>query len=384
MAKADIETLSSIIDDIYDCVLNPDGWSGALGRVTQAMGAAYTSLSLAHAVNSQHRMAAQSPWDPLQLRKLVENFSPDQIPGLLPVITGDVDLPRSTLSCMSESAFHATPFYRDWVRPQGLGEACLTKFVHTPDRLGIMACTMYTKRTVVTAEELRFLALISPHVRRAALIGDLLDQTKIMAGLYRSALDNIATPVFFTNATGHILYANMEATNMLSANGHLYSRGGTLHAQNAVVDHALLAAIASTSDTNISIGARGIGLPISEPGQPPAVAYVLPLSEGSARAAFRPACAAIFVSTTTSASPMPEAVLTSLFDLTPTEARVLLCIGSGMSAAKTVHALGMKENTLKTHLGRIFAKTNTLRQADLVKLINDIGTPLAQGSATLE
>jgi DNA-binding CsgD family transcriptional regulator/PAS domain-containing protein len=384
MAKLDVETLSSIIDDIYDCVLNADGWTGALTRVTQTMDAAYTSLSLAHAVNGQHRMAAQSPWDQSQLRKLVETFGPDQIPGLLPVITGDVDLPRSTLSCMSEGAFHATPFYQDWVKPQGLGEACLTKFVHTPDRLGIMACTMFAKRAVVTAEELRFLALISPHVRRAALIGDLLDQTKIIAGLYRSALDNIATPVFFTNAVGHILYANAEAAQLLSTNVHLHSRGGTLHAQNPVVGQALLAAIASTSGANISIGTRGIGLPISKPGQPPAVAYVLPLSKGTARAEFRPACAAIFVSTTTSASPMPESVLTTLFDVTPTEARVLLCIGSGMSAAKTVHMLGMKENTLKTHLGRIFAKTNTLRQADLVKLINDIGTPLSQGATALE
>ncbi|RVD15145.1 helix-turn-helix transcriptional regulator, partial [Mesorhizobium sp. M4B.F.Ca.ET.017.02.2.1] len=116
--------------------------------------------------------------------------------------------------------------------------------------------------------------------------------------------------------------------------------------------------------------------------RPPAVAYVLPLTEGPARAAFRPACAAVFVSTTTSASPLPEAVLTTLFDLTPAEARVLLRIGSGLSAPRSAVALGIGENTLKTHLNRIFAKTGTRRQADLVKLISDMGAPLAGPEST--
>ena len=116
--------------------------------------------------------------------------------------------------------------------------------------------------------------------------------------------------------------------------------------------------------------------PAAAAGAPPAVAYVLPLSQGTARAAFQPACAAVFVSTTTAASPLPEAVLTTLFDLTPAEARVLVTVGSGLSSAKSVEALGVSENTLKTHLSKIYAKTGTSRQADLVKLVADIGAPL--------
>jgi DNA-binding CsgD family transcriptional regulator len=87
------------------------------------------------------------------------------------------------------------------------------------------------------------------------------------------------------------------------------------------------------------------------------------------------------VSTTTSSSPLPEAVLATLFDLTPAEARVLLLIGGGLSASKSALSLGIGENTLKTHLNRIFAKTNTKRQADLVKLVSDIGSPLATHQA---
>jgi DNA-binding CsgD family transcriptional regulator len=74
---------------------------------------------------------------------------------------------------------------------------------------------------------------------------------------------------------------------------------------------------------------------------------------------------------------LPEAVLTTLFELTPAEARVLVTIGSGSSPAKTAITLGVSENTLKTHLNRIYAKTGRARQADLVKLVSEIGTPLA-------
>ena len=164
---------------------------------------------------------------------------------------------------------------------------------------------------------------------------------------------------------------------MLSADAPIQSRSGVLQSQNPTMGGALLTAIAAAANADITLGARGIGLPISGAGQSPAVAYVLPLTAGTARAAFSPARAAVFVSTTISATPIPEAVLITLFDLTPAEARVLLKIGSGVGATATALALGIGENTLKTHLNRIYAKTGTSRQPDLVKLIADIGAPLS-------
>jgi DNA-binding CsgD family transcriptional regulator len=53
--------------------------------------------------------------------------------------------------------------------------------------------------------------------------------------------------------------------------------------------------------------------------------------------------------------------------------------GKGLNPSQTATLLGISENTLKTHLNRIYAKTGRSRQADLVKLVADIGTPLATG-----
>ena len=376
MERLSGEVLSSIVGDIYDCVLDPEGWTGVMVRITETMDAAYSTIALANIEGNHGRFAARSPWDAEQMRVLQEDYDFDAIPGLKAVVVGDVDTPVATLSHMSEAELQQTPFFQNWAKPQGLREGCIIKFVHTQDRIGLMGCTTRADREIISVEEQRFMALLSPHLRRASLIGDLLDQARVTASLYRQALDHLAVAVVLTGANGSIIHANGAAQQMFSAQGPILSRHGLLQAQNTAVVLALQEAIANAASADASIGSRGIGLPISAPGQPPAVAYVLPLTEGTARAAFRPACAAVFVSTTTSASPLPEAVLTTLFDLTPAEARVLLRIGSGLSASRSAVSLGIGENTLKTHLNRIFAKTGTRRQADLVKLISNMGVPL--------
>jgi DNA-binding CsgD family transcriptional regulator len=40
-------------------------------------------------------------------------------------------------------------------------------------------------------------------------------------------------------------------------------------------------------------------------------------------------------------------------------------------------ALGIASSTVKTHLGRVYDKTGTARQADLVKLVAGFTSPLA-------
>lgn len=374
------EQLSSIIGDIYDCAFNPDGWVSVLNRITAATDAAYTTIALASTRDSHGRFAAHSSWDADQMRLLQVEYGFDDIPGLKPAVTGDIDTPLTTLSCLSEPELRATRFYREWAGPQGLREGCMVKFVDTSDRIGLLGTSIYADRDVISGEEQRFLALLSPHLRRAALIGDLLDQARVMGHFYRETLQALSTPILFTDAEGGLLYANASAERMLSAEAPIFSRGGILQPQNPARSGALLTAIAAASSADVKLGARGIGLPISGVGEKPAVAYVLPLTAGTARAAFRPARAAVFVSTTISTTPIPEAVLITLFNLTPAEARVLLKVGSGVGMAATALSLGINENTLKTHLNRIYAKTGTSRQHDLVKLIADIGAPLVESA----
>jgi DNA-binding CsgD family transcriptional regulator len=70
-------------------------------------------------------------------------------------------------------------------------------------------------------------------------------------------------------------------------------------------------------------------------------------------------------------------VVTKCFGLTKAEARTLDHLAKGLSVAAAATALSLSVNTVKTHLQNIFAKTGTARQKDLMKLVDDLRSPLA-------
>jgi DNA-binding CsgD family transcriptional regulator len=73
-------------------------------------------------------------------------------------------------------------------------------------------------------------------------------------------------------------------------------------------------------------------------------------------------------------------VFATLYDLTPSEARVLLKIGEGQTVTAAALELGVSENTVKTHLARVFQKVGVNRQPDLVAIVAALRPPVALGS----
>jgi DNA-binding CsgD family transcriptional regulator len=69
-------------------------------------------------------------------------------------------------------------------------------------------------------------------------------------------------------------------------------------------------------------------------------------------------------------------VIAKAYKLTPTELRVLLAIVEVGGVPEAAEALGIAESTVKTHLGRLYQKTGSGRQADLVKLVAGFSNPL--------
>ena len=49
-----------------------------------------------------------------------------------------------------------------------------------------------------------------------------------------------------------------------------------------------------------------------------------------------------------------------------------------LTVAEAAHALAVSENTVKTDLPNIFAKTRSARQTQLMKVVNDLRSPLRQ------
>jgi DNA-binding CsgD family transcriptional regulator len=83
---------------------------------------------------------------------------------------------------------------------------------------------------------------------------------------------------------------------------------------------------------------------------------------------------AVLIATPVGVAGAPDMrVLSGLFDLTPGEARVARELASGASLEAVAIKLGLKLETVRTYLKRIFQKTGTRRQAELTRMLSGLG-----------
>src|SRR5690606_11472116 len=78
---------------------------------------------------------------------------------------------------------------------------------------------------------------------------------------------------------------------------------------------------------------------------------------------------AVFLKAQDSEIPPIGRYLAGLFGLTPREVAVLMPLLKGMSPAEVADELGVSVATVRSHLQRLFAKTRTERQVDLVRVV---------------
>jgi len=64
-----------------------------------------------------------------------------------------------------------------------------------------------------------------------------------------------------------------------------------------------------------------------------------------------------------------EEILQGLYDLTPAEAEILRLLAEGRSLEEVAQQRGITMNTVRSQLKQVFAKTDTRRQGELVRLV---------------
>ena len=149
------------------------------------------------------------------------------------------------------------------------------------------------------------------------------------------------------------------------------SIGGRLVAGDPQIDRALRDVFAAAELGDAEIGSKGIAVLLRARNGENYAAHVLPLTSGARRRAgiAYAAAAAVFIRKASLDTPSPPEVIAKAYKLTPSELRVLHAIVEVGGVPEVAAALGIAVTTVKTHLGRLFEKTGTKRQADLVKLV---------------
>jgi DNA-binding CsgD family transcriptional regulator len=165
---------------------------------------------------------------------------------------------------------------------------------------------------------------------------------------------------------------------MLAAGDLLRANAGRLVVNDARMAEALGDLISALDEGDAAPGAAGIAMPVASRTGVSFVAHLLPLTSGARQqaGAHASAVAALFVRKAELDLRAPLEIAAKVYKLTPAELRVLLALIETGGAPEVARALGVAETTVKFHLQRLFAKTGASRQAELVKLVAGLSSPL--------
>lgn len=203
------------------------------------------------------------------------------------------------------------------------------------------------------------------------MISDALDLKTVTSQALESTLDGLSAGVYLAARDRRIVYLNAAARKQVASSAALTIVENRLLPVDAIAAARLNGALAEAAGegTQGSSGALSVALPCT--GGPGLIATVLPLERGRRASISRPfaAVAAIFVQDPKASPPLPGEAFAKLYGLTPSELRIVLAIAPGLQLQETAEMLGLSLATVKSHLARIFQKTGTSRQPELVALL---------------
>jgi DNA-binding CsgD family transcriptional regulator/PAS domain-containing protein len=376
----EITLVSSLIGDIYDAALDPQLWPGALKRTCGFVKGCASSLLSQDSAHRSGKFYFSWGDDPVYTQLYFEKYlkiNPLVTPTVAAARIGEV---TSIFELVPHQEYLASRFYKEWAKPQGYVDSVHGVLDKSQTSYAAAAVARHERDGIVDDEARRRMKLLLPHFRRAVLVGKVIDLHKVEAASLADTLDGLATAMILVDAGGRIVHANAAALTMLDEASVVSGSTGRLVAADAEAEKALRDIFMRAESGDAAVGTNGVAVPLTARNGERYVAHVLPLTSGTRRKAgvVYSAVASVFVRKAALEVAHPLEVIANTFKLTPAEMRVLMMIVNVGGVPEVAPALGISETTVKTHLQRIFAKTETDRQADLVKLVASYMSPLSR------
>jgi DNA-binding CsgD family transcriptional regulator len=349
------------IDAIYEAAFVPDQWSHALQSVASTTGCASGVI----ATWDEQQVPQGYRATPL-IRPAVEHTmrSPQgQDSRRFTALHGVMNNGFTSIeSLLSREAFDNDPV-QIGLRSLGLESQAATAI---PMPSGELVCISFERhlsagsfddRTISQLNELR------PHLARAGLMAARLGLERAQTTV--NALRTIGLPAAVMTLSGRVLTTNdlfdaMPSTFLPSSHGGL-----------AINDFAANALFQSTIDAAKARAEPAVrSIPIAARDERSAVvAHVLPLRR-AAHDMFSGGDLLIVATMVRANAMLPSAsILMGLFDFTPSEVKIATALAAGGTVQQAATEAGIQLTSARTYLDRIYRKTGTHQQSQLVALL---------------
>jgi DNA-binding CsgD family transcriptional regulator/PAS domain-containing protein len=371
---------SDVILTLYDAGVEPGHWPGALEQFAELFGASYGGLVLARP-NGQIEQIGSLRSDPSYSRSYGEHYGRTDpvMPAVVAAAPGTV---LTDAMVIPKAALERTEFYHDWVRPQGYYSVLAANFIREGDCAGAAVLSRRQQEPDFQQGDLDLLAAIIPHLQRSMRMHLRLASVRAERNIAVEALDKLTDGILVTDQSCRVLFANRAAEELLGKADGISSGRQGVYTATAVQTSELRRLVAQAAGGAGRPPAGG-ALLVDRPSMKRAFhILVSPLraETGWAGLAWR-ARAVLWLIIDPERAPLGvQPHLRTLFKLTPAEARLASELAAGESLLSVAETLGILSSTARTHLHRVFEKTETQRQAELVKLVERLGTVHADGS----
>jgi DNA-binding CsgD family transcriptional regulator len=215
----------------------------------------------------------------------------------------------------------------------------------------------------------RVLSQLMPHFQRAVALQRNFAELRATADWHADVVDRLPVGVAMISATGRVIELNRRAREFLAqADGLMWDRG-CLAAQLPGESRVLHALIRNAAQTGAGESVHPGGpLSISRPsGRRAYKLLVCPYRPSPLWHGLEPPSATVFMTDPEQRVAQSSQHLIARYGLTFAEASVAIRLVQGESIAEAGAALEITEHTARTHLKRVFAKTGTTRQPELVR-----------------
>lgn len=364
------ERLSTAIGSIYEAAYSPTRWGSAIEGLGDLFHSSKTCICKLGAQGLAEDAVTTNP-DPAFIRKFFEEHAAE--PNVLSkaVSTVPIGTVYSDHALVGGDALRRSRFWNEWMAPQDMYGSISSKLPVNGQFPWVVDVQRGRNQAAFTASDAALLEILIPHLARAAEISGNLQSAQVLA----SAFSQLPFGVIVID--GHMRIASVNAAAeaiLLRPDSGLHRKSGYLAAANAGTMASLqkLVAEACSIYDDVIPGVGGdLLLRIKSEGSHSNLALsVGPLMNHRQEFPFVGRHAAIFIREISFDLPAGFAEqIRIFFDLTPKEAALAASLASGMTLKEAADDARIRFSTARSHMEKIFQKTGTRQQSQLVALL---------------
>ena len=282
---------------------------------------------------------------------------------------------------MSSEQWFASSFYKGVCAPMDIGDI-LCMELRLEDRSAYRF--RFTRSLHVTpfgSKERHLAETLAPHLRRALRLDQHFARTSVIHRRYVEACDRLGVATFILDTDARVLECNAHAHVIVNMSDGLRLRDGKLggldDGDNRELQNALRLALGADARAS-----GGRALRLSRSGSGDLHVLVQPVDDRQSMHAgrCRPAVIVFIRDPDFRLGDVAQAVR-DLFDLTHTEAALLMRLVNGRSLPDAAADMQIRHSTARAHVRAIFAKTGQSRQSSLIRQVLNSVAMLAGGTA---